>query len=146
MIKSIRHCLNQMEVSLVDFELQSSNSYILPQFLNNSAVICFSCQKTWKTSLIIMVFLDSQLSRIRLTFWVKFLDQLTLAIVCSTCMIIVFRTSFHSFQQSTARREGTSCSNCKTTQTTLWRRNHNGEPVCNACGLYYKLHNVRTKF
>jgi hypothetical protein len=26
--------------------------------------------------------------------------------------------------------------------TTLWRRNHNGEPVCNACGLYYKLHNV----
>ena len=45
-------------------------------------------------------------------------------------------------QQSTARREGTSCSNCKTTQTTLWRRNQNGEPVCNACGLYYKLHNV----
>ncbi|XP_071748923.1 GATA-binding factor C isoform X4 [Lepeophtheirus salmonis] len=43
---------------------------------------------------------------------------------------------------STSRREGTSCSNCKTTQTTLWRRNHNGEPVCNACGLYYKLHNV----
>lgn len=44
--------------------------------------------------------------------------------------------------QSTARREGTSCANCKTTQTTLWRRNQNGEPVCNACGLYYKLHNV----
>ncbi|XP_059090305.1 GATA-binding factor 2-like isoform X1 [Tigriopus californicus] len=43
---------------------------------------------------------------------------------------------------STARREGTSCANCKTTQTTLWRRNCNGEPVCNACGLYYKLHNV----
>ena len=47
--------------------------------------------------------------------------------------------------QSAARREGTSCANCKTTQTTLWRRNHNGEPVCNACGLYYKLHNVRIK-
>lgn len=46
-------------------------------------------------------------------------------------------------KQSTARREGTSCANCKTTQTTLWRRNPNGEPVCNACGLYYKLHNVR---
>jgi len=43
---------------------------------------------------------------------------------------------------SSARREGTSCSNCKTTTTTLWRRNQNGEPVCNACGLYYKLHNV----
>ncbi|KAI2798403.1 Trans-acting T-cell-specific transcription factor GATA-3, partial [Blomia tropicalis] len=44
-------------------------------------------------------------------------------------------------QQSAARRAGTSCANCKTTTTTLWRRNHNGEPVCNACGLYYKLHN-----
>jgi len=43
---------------------------------------------------------------------------------------------------SSSRREGTSCANCKTTATTLWRRNQNGEPVCNACGLYYKLHNV----
>ncbi|XP_023340853.1 transcription factor GATA-3 isoform X1 [Eurytemora carolleeae] len=43
---------------------------------------------------------------------------------------------------SSARREGTSCANCKTTTTTLWRRNQNGEPVCNACGLYFKLHNV----
>ncbi|EFX78559.1 hypothetical protein DAPPUDRAFT_24785, partial [Daphnia pulex] len=43
---------------------------------------------------------------------------------------------------SAARRAGTTCANCKTTMTTLWRRNHNGEPVCNACGLYYKLHNV----
>lgn len=43
---------------------------------------------------------------------------------------------------SSTRREGTVCANCKTTHTTLWRRNHNGEPVCNACGLYYKLHNV----
>ncbi|XP_040579460.1 GATA-binding factor 3 [Lepeophtheirus salmonis] len=40
------------------------------------------------------------------------------------------------------KRTGTSCSNCKTTTTTLWRRNHDGNPVCNACGLYYKLHSV----
>ncbi|XP_076363575.1 GATA-binding factor 3-like [Tachypleus tridentatus] len=43
---------------------------------------------------------------------------------------------------SAARRAGTSCANCRTTTTTLWRRNVSGEPVCNACGLYYKLHNV----
>ncbi|XP_050737911.1 GATA-binding factor 3-like [Eriocheir sinensis] len=43
---------------------------------------------------------------------------------------------------SANRREGTSCVNCKTQTTTLWRRNQNGESVCNACGLYYKLHNV----
>ncbi|XP_042234390.1 GATA-binding factor 3-like [Homarus americanus] len=43
---------------------------------------------------------------------------------------------------SANRREGTSCVNCKTQTTTLWRRNQNGESVCNACGLYFKLHNV----
>ena len=48
----------------------------------------------------------------------------------------------YSFLQSTARREGTSCSNCATTTTSLWRRNENGEPVCNSCGLYYKIHKV----
>uniref|UniRef100_A0A8D1EBN6 GATA binding protein 2 n=1 Tax=Sus scrofa TaxID=9823 RepID=A0A8D1EBN6_PIG len=43
---------------------------------------------------------------------------------------------------SAARRAGTCCANCQTTTTTLWRRNANGDPVCNACGLYYKLHNA----
>ncbi|XP_057371509.1 box A-binding factor-like isoform X2 [Daphnia carinata] len=40
------------------------------------------------------------------------------------------------------RRSGLICSNCNTTVTTLWRRNTAGEPVCNACGLYYKLHST----
>ncbi|XP_061173735.1 transcription factor GATA-4-like isoform X2 [Saccostrea echinata] len=43
---------------------------------------------------------------------------------------------------SASRRVGLSCANCSTTTTTLWRRNNEGEPVCNACGLYYKLHGV----
>ncbi|XP_070165203.1 box A-binding factor isoform X3 [Polyergus mexicanus] len=43
---------------------------------------------------------------------------------------------------SATRRVGLSCSNCETTMTSLWRRNTQGEPVCNACGLYYKLHGV----
>uniref|UniRef100_A0A1I8HYT4 GATA-type domain-containing protein n=1 Tax=Macrostomum lignano TaxID=282301 RepID=A0A1I8HYT4_9PLAT len=43
-------------------------------------------------------------------------------------------------RMSAQRRAGTTCSNCATTQTTLWRRNHKGESVCNACGLYFKLH------
>uniref|UniRef100_A0A1I8HTC5 GATA-type domain-containing protein n=1 Tax=Macrostomum lignano TaxID=282301 RepID=A0A1I8HTC5_9PLAT len=45
-------------------------------------------------------------------------------------------------RMSAQRRAGTTCSNCATTQTTLWRRNHKGESVCNACGLYFKLHQV----
>ncbi|XP_013388658.1 transcription factor GATA-4 isoform X1 [Lingula anatina] len=43
---------------------------------------------------------------------------------------------------SASRRVGLSCANCRTSTTTLWRRNNEGEPVCNACGLYYKLHGV----
>lgn len=40
------------------------------------------------------------------------------------------------------RRNGVTCANCQTNSTTLWRRNNDGNPVCNACGLYYKLHNM----
>lgn len=44
--------------------------------------------------------------------------------------------------QTTSRRTGLCCTNCRTSTTTLWRRNADGEPVCNACGLYMKLHGV----
>ncbi|KAH7395196.1 hypothetical protein DE146DRAFT_99649 [Phaeosphaeria sp. MPI-PUGE-AT-0046c] len=36
---------------------------------------------------------------------------------------------------------GQICSNCKTTQTPLWRRSPTGETICNACGLYLKARN-----
>lgn len=45
-------------------------------------------------------------------------------------------------RMSSSRRIGLSCANCQTSTTTLWRRNADGEPVCNACGLYTKLHGV----
>ncbi|KAF8382334.1 elt-2 [Pristionchus pacificus] len=49
----------------------------------------------------------------------------------------------HSASSSNGqKRQGLVCSNCNGTNTTLWRRNAEGDPVCNACGLYYKLHNV----
>lgn len=35
-----------------------------------------------------------------------------------------------------------SCTNCHTSTTPLWRRNPEGQPLCNACGLFLKLHGV----
>ncbi|KAI6357343.1 mediator complex subunit [Pyricularia grisea] len=36
----------------------------------------------------------------------------------------------------------TTCTNCATQTTPLWRRNPEGQPLCNACGLFLKLHGV----
>ena len=39
----------------------------------------------------------------------------------------------------------TSCINCGTNKTSVWRRSNDklGSPICNACGLYEKLHHSR---
>lgn len=35
-----------------------------------------------------------------------------------------------------------ACNNCQTKVTPLWRRDHVGNPLCNACGLFLKLHGI----
>ncbi|CAG5885404.1 unnamed protein product [Menidia menidia] len=47
-----------------------------------------------------------------------------------------------SSQKPRRRGSGVFCANCLTTKTSLWRKNANGGYVCNACGLYQKLHST----
>jgi hypothetical protein len=49
------------------------------------------------------------------------------------------------FQQKNLRLgPNTRCLNCGTSKTSLWRRARDaaGSPICNACGLYEKLHDT----
>ncbi|KAI8142282.1 hypothetical protein BJV82DRAFT_714335 [Fennellomyces sp. T-0311] len=52
---------------------------------------------------------------------------------------------FENSPQAAGQDEGTriQCSNCETTTTPLWRRDAEGAPLCNACGLYLKLHHAK---
>ncbi|TPX53678.1 hypothetical protein CcCBS67573_g09672 [Chytriomyces confervae] len=43
-------------------------------------------------------------------------------------------------------KEPMICANCKTTTTPLWRRDNKGKPICNACGLYLRLHGKARPF
>ncbi|KAG0166876.1 putative electron transfer flavoprotein subunit [Apophysomyces sp. BC1034] len=47
-----------------------------------------------------------------------------------------------AFNQNQVNRQTLVCANCRTSTTPLWRRDEANNTICNACGLYYKLHNV----
>jgi hypothetical protein len=54
-------------------------------------------------------------------------------------------TSCHgcpAYNQHQVNRQALICANCGTNTTPLWRRDEAGNTICNACGLYFKLHNV----
>uniref|UniRef100_A0A0K0DAZ0 GATA-type domain-containing protein n=1 Tax=Angiostrongylus cantonensis TaxID=6313 RepID=A0A0K0DAZ0_ANGCA len=46
------------------------------------------------------------------------------------------------FEDEESNASVSRCSNCMTTKTTAWRRDMAGKLVCNACGLYYRLHRL----
>lgn len=51
-----------------------------------------------------------------------------------------FEKNSESVSSSSASSSSPWCQNCQTTTTPLWRRNELGQILCNACGLFLKLH------
>jgi transcription elongation factor Elf1 len=47
-----------------------------------------------------------------------------------------------SLPSRTKKHVSTVCFNCGTSKTSLWRRDQGGNALCNACGLFYRLHGV----
>jgi GATA-binding protein len=55
------------------------------------------------------------------------------------------QTSRRASKASNAPSENSvqiTCTNCSTKNTPLWRRDFKGHPLCNACGLFMKLHGI----
>lgn len=53
----------------------------------------------------------------------------------------------HSATLASVKTDSTSklallCTNCHTVTTPLWRKTNQGDVLCNACGLFYKLHGI----
>ena len=56
---------------------------------------------------------------------------------------VLFLNDFFLQFQTSSKHKGKKCYNCQAEKTTLWRQITDGKiTVCNACGLYYNLHNV----
>ena len=52
------------------------------------------------------------------------------------------KTRVEMSSDNESKQQQAVCTNCDAIKTTLWRRNKSGEQVCNACGLYEKLHRM----
>ncbi|KAJ7617738.1 hypothetical protein FB45DRAFT_214132 [Roridomyces roridus] len=81
-------------------------------------------------------------------------DPLTHAPLCNACGLYLQQRHAHRPMEliyadrddggtASAPTDGRRCSHCGVHRTTVWRRNREGDQVCNACGVYERLHKVQ---
>ncbi|KAJ7091082.1 hypothetical protein C8R44DRAFT_750827 [Mycena epipterygia] len=80
-------------------------------------------------------------------------DPVSHRVLCNACGLYLQQRHAHRPQElidadnddpdasdgSEGAPDGPECSHCHTRQTSVWRRNKDGEQVCNACGVYWRL-------
>ncbi|KAF7363008.1 GATA zinc finger domain-containing protein [Mycena venus] len=83
-------------------------------------------------------------------------DQATQRTLCNACGLyqaqrgeprpqaLIDADNEEDDEQPVVGGDGPQCSHCGTRKTSVWRRNKDGEQVCNACGVYYR-HNGRER-
>ncbi|KAJ7493166.1 hypothetical protein B0H11DRAFT_1717848, partial [Mycena galericulata] len=62
---------------------------------------------------------------------------------CPTMLIVASQDDDDTGAVLDAPHDGRECSHCHTRKTSVWRRNKNGDQVCNSCGVYERLNRAQ---
>ncbi|KAI5951131.1 hypothetical protein KGF54_004205 [Candida jiufengensis] len=72
----------------------------------------------------------------------SFNNQSTTSVSISNKKPSISGSSTTNTSTNSSAKKILQCTNCETKTTPLWRKSNNGDLLCNACGLFFKLHGV----